>query len=247
MKILLIDIETAPNAAWVWGLWNQNIGINQIVNSGYVLCWAAKWYNDKKIMFSSLQEDTPKTMLRKIHALLDEADVVVHYNGAKFDIPTLNKEFVIYGIKPPAPFKQIDLYSVVKNRFRFPSNKLDFVAQALGLGQKIRHKGFELWIECMKNAPSAWKDMKKYNLQDVILLEALYVKVLPWIKNHPHYGLYRENEFLCTNCGSRNYHKRGWAYTTALKYQRFQCNDCGTWFRGNKSKLVREEKFVGVH
>lgn len=247
MRILLLDIETAPNIAYVWGLWQQNVATNQLVDSSYILCWAAKWYGKKEIQFSSIHKTTPKEMLLKVHKLLDEADAVVHYNGTKFDIPILNKEFVSYDIVPPSPYKQIDLLRVARGRFRFASNKLDFVANSLGLGEKIRHKGFELWVECMQGNSEAWQTMKNYNIGDVKLLEKVYVKMLPWIKNHPNHGLYKDDALVCSNCGSSSYQSRGWAMVRTLRYRRFQCNDCGTWFRGNKSEPSKStNKFIGI-
>ena len=107
MKILLLDIETAPNTAHVWGLWQQNVSLNQLMESGYVLCWSAKWLGKDWIYFDSIQNKSTKSMLKGIYKLLDEADAVVHYNGKKFDIPTLNGEFLKCGFKPPSPYKQI--------------------------------------------------------------------------------------------------------------------------------------------
>lgn len=192
MKVLLLDIETAPNIAYVWELWSKNMSIPtaQLIDSRYVLCWAAKWVGQDKIMFRSIEEDGEKHMLRRIHKLLDQADVVVHYNGKRFDIPALNKEFLIHGFAPPANYKQIDLLTFTRSRFKFASNKLDYVAKTLGVGQKIRHKGFELWIECMAHDEEAWAEMEKYNRQDIVILEGVYKKMLPWVKaNNSNRGL----------------------------------------------------------
>jgi DNA-directed RNA polymerase subunit RPC12/RpoP len=180
--------------------------------------------------------------------LLSESDVVVHYNGARFDIPILNKEFLIHGFSPPAPFKQVDLYKVARSRFRFTSNKLDWIAQSLGIGQKIRHKGFELWIECMKNKPEAWKQMEEYNIQDIVLLEGVYNHFLPWINNHPSFGAYiKGDNLVCTNCGSDNIYFRGWAVAKTYRYRRAQCNECGKWLRSNKTDTERgKESLIGV-
>lgn len=234
MRILLLDIETAPNLAYVWGLWDQNIAINQIAANGYVLCWSAKWLGGEEVFFDSVHKSKPKRMLERVWKLLDKADAVVHYNGKKFDIPTLQKEFLQHGIQPPAPYKQIDLLRVSKEAFRFPSNKLDYVSSALGIGKKIRHEGHELWVKCMAGDNEAWKVMEGYNRQDVLLLEKLYEKYLPWIKNHPNHGAFEESA-ICTNCGSHNLQRRGYAVTSAMKYARYQCNDCGSWLRGNKA------------
>lgn len=235
MKILLLDIETAPNLVHVWGLWQQNVGLPQIIDSGYVLCWAAKWLGEEEVFFSSTYHDGPKQMLKNIHNLLDAADAVVHYNGQKFDIPTLNKEFLLYNLKPPAPYKQIDLLKTARQQFKFPSNKLDYIAQALDLGKKVKHIGHELWIQCMANNEDAWKMMEEYNVGDVVLLEKVYYKLLPWIKGHANYSIYNSSALVCPNCGGIHYQRRGYSYTSTCKYQRYQCTDCGTWFRDTKS------------
>ena len=138
-KILLIDIETSPNLATVWGIWQQNISLNQLLESSSTLCYAAKWLGEDEVMFKSVQNTTYKRMLKSVHKLMDEADAIIHYNGSRFDIPTLNKEFLIAGMPPPSPAKQIDLLSVARKQFRFVSNKLDYVSQALGLGKKTEH------------------------------------------------------------------------------------------------------------
>lgn len=234
MRILLLDIETAPMTALVWGLWDQNISPNHIIDSSYMLCYAAKWYQDTDIIFDSVHHSKPKKMLKGLHGLLSDADVVVHYNGNKFDMPTINKEFVLNSFSPPSPYKQIDLLRVVRSNFRFPSNKLDFVAQRLGLGKKQEHEGMSLWTKCMKGDKDAWERMQDYNVQDVVLLESLYHTLLPWIKNHPNRNLYSEDT-VCPTCGSHSVQKRGQAVSLSGTYQRYQCRDCGSWSQGTKS------------
>lgn len=245
MKILLLDIETAPNTAYVWGLFRENIPLARLVETGYVLCWAAKWLNEDTTYTMDLGRCTTHRMLKEIHKLLNEADAVVHYNGTRFDIPTLNKEFLLNGFKPPAPYKQIDLLRTARNQFKFTSNKLDHVAEQLGLGNKVRHRGFELWIDCMNNVPEAWNEMVEYNIGDVTLLEKLYEKLLPWIRNHSNFSLHSDNSFVCPNCGKSHYTKRGFYYTHNCKYQRYRCSSCGTWFRATKNVgRPAGEKFV---
>lgn len=232
MKILLLDIETAPHLAHVWGLWQQNVGLPQLLESGYTLCWGAKWLGEKEVFFGSVRQG-PERMTRDIHKLMSEADAIVHYNGNKFDIPTLNKDFLLQGLSPPSPAKQIDLLQVVKRRFRFPSNKLAYVSEALGIGSKVSHEGHELWIKCMAGDDAAWRSMLTYNVQDVRLLESLYHKLLPWIKGHPNHGLHNpDNSEVCPKCGSENFQRRGFEYTSTCTYRRFQCCSCRGWFRG---------------
>lgn len=232
IKILLLDIETAPNLVHVWGLWQQNVSIKQIMDASYVLCWAAKWLGEEKIHFDSVHQSSPKAMLVKIHKMLDECDAVCHYNGARFDIPTLNKEFLLYGMNPPAPYKQIDLLRTARSQFRFPSNKLDYIAQKLKAGKKHKHAGHQLWIDCMAGKKAAWATMRSYNMQDVVLLEKVYQILKPWIKGHPNVGIYQAETECCPTCGSGNIQARGYAYTAARRYKRYKCNGCGAWFKG---------------
>ena len=235
MKILLLDIESSPNTAHVWGLWQQNVSINQLMESSYVLCYAAKWLGEDEIHFDSVHQSKPKAMLKGIHVLLDEADAVVHYNGTKFDIPTLNKEFLLHRYNPPSPYKQIDLLRVVRSNFRFPSNKLDYVSQRLGLGAKESHEGHDLWVKCMNGDKDAWKRMESYNIQDVVLLESLYSTLLPWIKSHPNHNLYT-SDTVCPTCSGHRLQKRGTAVSITGAYQRYQCKDCGSWSQGAKTE-----------
>ena len=250
MKILLLDIETAPNSGYFWGLWQENIGINQIIDSSTILCWACKWLHDDEIKFCSSQKIGHKRMLSKIHHLLSEADVVVTYNGARFDIPVLNKEFLVHGFSPPADYRQVDLLKVARNRFKFASNKLDFVAKFLGVGQKTTNTNFDLWVKCMQKDPDSWKIMKEYNQNDVVILEKVYLRMRPWIKNHPNHGLYdKDPTLVCPNCGSKHYQKRGYSYTKSQKYVRFQCqaDGCHAWFRSNLAENKRgSSKLIGA-
>ena len=245
MKILLLDIECAPNLATVWGIWQQNVALNQLLESSYTLCYAAKWYGESKIMFDSIYKTDRKRMLNSIHTLIEEADVVVHYNGLRFDMPMLNKEFLEAGMYPPSPVKHIDLLRVVKSNFRFVSNKLDYVSQRLGLGKKTEHEGHELWLKVMNNDRKAWKRMEEYNKNDVVLLEKLYDRLKGWVKQHPNHNAYSAN-LCCTNCGSSKLNKRGTVRSKVSVFQRFQCQACGAWSRSNKSEKIGKETLINI-
>ncbi len=237
MKVLELDIETAPNLVYTWGLFKQNIAINQIVEPGYTLCFAAKWQHEprKKMVYYSVHHDGWPTMLDGLHKLLDAADAVVHYNGKKFDIPTINREFAKGGMAPPSPYKQIDLYSVVKRQFKFASNKLDFVASQLGLGCKVQHKGMPLWTACMAGDDKAWATMRRYNKRDVVLLGRLYTRLLPWITPHPNRGMYAKDmsKLRCPNCGSLKLLEDDVVRPANVStYQAYRCTKCHTRSRG---------------
>lgn len=235
-RVLILDIETAPHTAYVWGLWDQNVGLSQLIETGRVMSVAAKWQGEKFIYQFDEHRDGPLTMIEETHRLVDEADAVVHYNGTKFDIPMLNKEFVKLGMSPPSGVKEIDLLKTVRSRFRFPSNKLDYVAKHLDLGSKENNEGFKLWVKCMEGDAKAWTKMRKYNIQDVLLTEKLYDVLIPWIKGGLNHGLFSE-EMNCVKCGSFDLIKRGFATTNTGRYQRWQCSDCGGWNQEKKSVI----------
>lgn len=249
MKILMLDLETAPHRVYAWGLFNQNIATNQIAKPGYILCWSAKWFGNKEVMYADIR-DGRKKMLRKIYDLVNEADVVVHYNGNSFDMPTLNAEWLDMEWAPPAPYLNMDLYLTVKKRFRLASRKLSYIAEYLKLGAKVNHKGMELWTGCMEGNENDWKTMKRYNIQDVNLLEGLYQVLKPWIVGHPNHNIFTPNPVeVCPHCGSEHIQKRGYHYTKAQIYQRYACMDCGAWSRARTTKLSAEKRktvLIGV-
>ncbi len=175
-----MDIETTPMQVYAWGLWDQNISIDQIIKPTEMLCFGARWLDGKKVIFKSVHHDGKQAMLEELHKLMDEADALVGWNSAAFDHKHINREFLENGMQPPSPVKDLDLMSITKSNFQFPSNKLDYVAQALGVGAKVKHSGFSLWIKCMEGDDKAWKEMKKYQIQDVNLLVDLYYHLLPW-------------------------------------------------------------------
>ena len=233
MKVLFLDLETSPNLAHVWGLWDQNVAINQLVSSTEVICWGARWLGEKKVHFKSVHHHGKKEMLDALHELMEEADVLVGWNSQAFDSKHIKREFLENGYLPPSPYKELDLMRVVRSQFKFPSNKLDYVSQKLGVGAKVKHSGFQLWIDCMAGNKKAWKEMKEYQIQDVNLLIDLYDVLLPWIKNHPHRGLHEDIDG-CPNCASTNLERRGTTHVSSVTYQRYQCKDCGKWMRGGK-------------
>jgi len=233
----MLDIENSYLLGGVWGMWNQTLSLDQLLDHGKVLCWSAKWYGKKDMLFARYDDNH---FLPSIHALLDEADAVVSYNGKRHDIPLLNREFLKEGMSPPSPYKQIDLLETAKRAFKFPSNKLQHVSDELGIGQKLEHEGFQMWVDCLQGNEKAWAQMKKYNMQDVKLLEKLYEKLKPWIANHPNHNLYG-NKGVCPTCGSKHIQQRGYYKTQTGIYKRIACLDCGTWSRTRYTEVEKSE------
>lgn len=240
-RILTIDIETSPHLAYTWGLFNQNIGLSQLVTPSRMLSFAAKWYGERKVEFHSEfnfetgELDNHAGMVQACHDLLDRADIVVHFNGKSFDVPHIEREFMLAELPPPSPFKQIDLYHAAK-RARWASNKLQHVSTELGLEGKVQHEGFGLWLKVLAGDPAGWRKFRTYNRGDVVQTEKLYDRIRPWIRSHPHLGLYGDLEVdCCGKCEGEDLERRGLAYTPLGVYQQYRCKACGAWSRGKKA------------
>lgn len=239
-QVLALDCETAPILAHIWGLRDLSVGINQIIEDPYIM-GVGHSFNAKPARYSSTWDAGGRLgMLEHVHGLLDQADVVIHWNGERFDVPWLNGEFAREGLTPPSPFKQIDLMKVARKNFRFPSYKLDYVAGAL-LGQhKLSTGGHGLWVACMNGDEKARRKMATYCKQDVNLLWPLLEKLRPWIGNQFNFALWSDEPLACQKCGSAEYlAPKGTAYTATRSYRQFWCKPalggCGGWTRDSRS------------
>lgn len=234
MRTLVFDIETRPNLVWTWGVWQQNIQPAQIVEPKGMISFAAKWHgNPWPTMFHSTGRTAAshKRMIKKLWALLDEADVVVHYNGKKFDIPHANSEFLALGMKPPSPYYQVDLLHTMRRKFNEPHNKLDSVARTVLAKEKIEHEGFGLWLKCMNHDSDAWARMEAYNIHDVELTDELYTELKPWIDVHPNAAAFALDNDICPKCAAPSLRANGWRTTKTMTYQRYVCKACGSYCR----------------
>lgn len=213
-----------------------------------MICWAAKWLGEDEIISDCL---TPREILnedderltKNLWGLLDECDIVVAHNGNKFDIPKINSRFLIHGLPPTSPYRQIDTKLVASKQFGFSSNKLDALAGYFG----IHHKDdtdFQLWVDCLDGKQDALDYMLKYNEKDIYILERVYMKLRPWIKNHPNVGVYLESDKpTCSVCGDHNVVEDGKAYYTNVnKYKTYRCANCGAVSRFRKTSYPKEIK-----
>lgn len=248
-KILLVDIETAPLIAYTWGMFDQNVALNQIKSDWHLLSWSAKWHGSKEIMYmdqrneKNVQDDS--RIVKEIWKLLDEADIVLGQNSKSFDTKKLNARFILNGLQPPSSYKQIDTMRLAKKYFAFTSNKLEYMTDKLCTGYKklkiTKFPGFSLWAECLKGNMEAWKEMERYNKIDVLSLEELYNKLIPW-SNEIDFNLYtRDNITRCT-CGSKNFMKNGYFYGKSGRFQRYKCSGCGSEIRDKKNTFSKEKK-----
>lgn len=231
-KILYWDCEWKPAKAFVWRMFDENVTPDQLIDAGGMLCFSAIWDDTGEVIFSSEWDDGHEGMVRNLHKLFEEADVLVTFNGDRYDNPKALGEFLLAGLAPPPPPTSIDLLKAVK-KMGYVMNRLAFIGPFLGVGKKVQHEGFPLWTAVMDGDPKAQARMKKYCIQDSKLLVRLYKKIKPYIRNHPFLGERR----ACGACNGKVLHSRGYRRTKAFKIQRLQCVNCGSWQDGKRERV----------
>jgi uncharacterized protein YprB with RNaseH-like and TPR domain len=216
---------------------------NQIDKPTQMLTWAAHWLGEPKGKVVYRKWDDPD-FLTKLHEMLDEADMTVGYNHAKFDHRHINREFVLNSLPPTRPVPMVDMLKVVKQRFMFPHNRLDYVAGEILGERKLETGGFDLWPAFMAGEAKAEKTMRKYNIQDTLLTERLYKKLRPWVNNHPNVGEFsvkfadHGDDYQCECCGSTNISLERPRRTRCFAIRVVKCNTCGHHQDGSRKKLT---------
>jgi hypothetical protein len=246
-RALVLDIETAPIEAYVWGLFDQNIALDQVKEDYSILCYCGWWLGEKKPITDhtggrgakKVRDD--RKLMQGLWDLLDEADIVIAQNGQQFDIKRINARLIIHGFKPYSPIKIVDTLLSAKKHFGFQSNKLAYLSKVLANTKKSEHKkfpGFSLWTACLADDPAAWREMIAYNVIDVKSTAEVYERMLPWISSHPNLGAYvQDKDPRCPKCESKKLQRRGYSVTQQGSYERWHCQSCGGWARGKTSAM----------
>lgn len=235
-KILVFDIETSPAKSYHWRMFKENISIDQLIEPTRILCVGYQWFGEPEVYTISSWEVGEEAMLREMHRLINEADAVVGKNSIKFDIAHLRTWFIKYGLDPLPQLTHIDLEKILKYHFKFQSNKLDYVAEFLGVGKKVDTGGFKLWRKVMEGNEVARKKMLRYCAHDVRITGRLYKKMRGWIPDHP--AIRALGSEACPTCQSHKTQKRGKRYTRCFEIQRHQCTECRGWFSGKRKKVA---------
>lgn len=248
-RIVTIDIETAPITGYVWGLFDQNVGLNQIKADWAILSVSWKYLGDPKVHYVDNRGDpmNDAAVTSIIWQILDGADIIIGQNVQKFDVRKINARFLHYGFLPPSPYKVIDTMRQAKRVAMFTSNKLEYLSAELTDVPKSKHKdfpGFELWLGVLADNPKAWNAMQEYNEVDVMATEKVYLRLRPWDKQHPSLAQYHEDTGMenCPRCNSTELTKQGFKVTTAGRYQQYKCSGCGGWSTSRFTQNTQEQR-----
>lgn len=240
IKRLFFDIEVSPNIGFFWNPgYNITLDYNNIIHERAIICACYKWENESKVYSLTWDKSkNDKELLKKLSKVMLQADQIVAHNGDKFDQAWIRTRCLYHGVPIPPNFVSVDTLKAARSKFRFNSNRLDYIGKFLGLGKKSETGGFDLWKDItLKNNKKALKKMVEYCKNDVVLLQSIFQKLNPYIKSDIHVSGEKEN---CPECNSSRVHNQGIRITASgLKQARKRCFDCGKWFQ---VKVKQDEK-----
>ena len=244
-KILLFDLEVSPMLAYTYNYYEGNV--LKIVEPQKLLCFSYKWLGDTgkpkviNLIDGSVDPKNDTWITRELWKLLDEANLAIAHNGSRFDAKMANTFFVGHGLQPPAPYKMVDTLTAARQKFKFPSNKLDELGKFLGVGQKTEVTCGQLWEPCLEGDKKSYKMMAKYCANDVALMEEIYWKIMPFANQAAINKLVNE-EMVCPTCGSTKFQRKGMVPDATLGQSwRYLCCGCGKSVKVPLSKLEKEE------
>ncbi len=257
-RILILDIETFPQYQLRWRYWEDGAAFHTL-KPNTVAAIAYRWVGGKKSNVISLNqtpgykrpgsleafltaETTDQWQMEKIWEVVVEADFVVAHYGLGFDRPMMEARLWEHGLGPFPPGNWIDSKKEISKFLRGSgySMALGNLAEWLDLAKKLETNK-SLWLRCMSGEAKAWREMRSYAAQDVDTLHDLFLSAGPFMRSPVfNMGHWNPGETVCIWCGSSDLEKRGFYYTTASKFQRYLCRNCGHWPRSSKREPQSE-------
>ena len=255
-KIFIFDIETLPLTGFIWRLWKQNLSLDHLMQDEWAMVtWAGKWLFEDDVLGDCLTEEEArnkddKRIIQSLGAIVDEADVIVAHFGDKFDIPLINGRRLAHRLPPMSPFQSVDTWKISKRNFNFPSHKLDYLHKHILGGEGKIKVSLDLWKRCFEGDAEAIQEMLEYNIQDIRVLEDVYLALRPWDRTHPNMGLYIEDDVrACCKCGNTEleYLDKPYVTPTGL-YDTYRCKSeiCGALSRSRRRSNI-DNRFLNIN
>lgn len=245
---LFWDIETSPNVGLFWQSgYKLNISHDSIVQERAIMCICYKWESEKKVHSLEWDKGDDKKMVEEFIDILSMADETIAHNGDNFDIKFFNSRVIYHDLVPPNPCNSIDTLKIARKKFRFNSNRLDYLGKFLFGDGKI-HTSFQMWKDILlNNCKKSMKAMVKYCKKDVLLLERVYKKLSNYDEHKTHTGLLNGYDaWTCPECGSTKVIRDGIRIMKMSKKYRMRCKTCGRCYQisqANINKYYEYKKF----
>jgi hypothetical protein len=248
-KILLFDLESTPSIAAVFGRFKTNISLNSVIQEGgWLLSAAWKFLGEDKVHSvvltpeEALKQDDSR-IVAELYEAFEDSDIVVAHNLLNFDLPLFRTRLIMNRFPVHKSVKKVDTLQIAK-KLKFNSNKLDGLAQQIGLQRKLENSGMPLWLDCMQGKPEALKEMRTYNEQDIVSLEEVYLTLRAFDTKAPNASHYHQDDVLrCHVCGSHEVEYTGNSvFTAASEFKEVQCKSCGTRSRDRKNTMTSQKR-----
>lgn len=241
-RILTLDIERLPGLARVWDQRTRFIPVSQWTQLPSLLCVAAKWYGQRTVEFTAAWDDYD-AMVQASWQLIDQADVLVTFNGKRFDFPHLQGAWLQAGLTPPTTVKHVDLFQVARSSFGFESKSLAHLCERLGIPGKNWRYDPAVADAAMNGDEQAQRRMRSYNANDVRITERVYEALRPWITTHPH-PVVDHDKARCNACGSDRLERAGTYLAAVMEYAQYRCSDCGAIVRAGHVRRAARTRGV---
>jgi DNA polymerase III epsilon subunit-like protein len=230
IKRLFFDIETSPMIVYSWRIgWKLTIGSDNIIEDWKIICISYKWEDEDDVHTLRWNNKCDKQLLIDFIKIANQADEMIAHNGDRFDIKKIRTRCIFHRIPMFPDYKTLDTLKKAKAGFNFNSNRLDYIAKFLGVGAKIEHEGFNMWVKCMQGDQQALNDMVRYCEGDIIVLEDVFIVMQNYIRNNTHTGSHNGKlKASCPNCGSEDVAllKNEITAMGTIK-RRIECSPCG--------------------
>ena len=250
IKRLFFDIETSPNIVFAWRIgYNLSLQTHDIIEERKIICISYKWEGEDKIHSLTWDKNQcDKQMLIDFVNVANQADELIAHNGDRFDIKWIRTRCIFHRVPMFSQYKTLDTLKKAKSGFNFNSNKLDYIAQFLGVGAKIKHRGFDMWKDVLKGSKEAMQEMVVYCEGDIIVLEDVFSTMQNYIKPNTHAGVLGGNlKHSCPNCGSDNNELLKNNVTAMGTIKRLmECGDCENVYEISNSSYINYLKFKNV-
>lgn len=203
-KRLFFDIETSPLVVYSWRVGHKlNIPYDNIIDDWRIITICYKWEGESQV--HSLTWDkrrNDKEMLKAFIQVANTADEMIGHNGDRFDIKKIRTRCIYHRIPMFPKYRSLDTLKKARGGFAFDSNRLDAIAKYLGVGAKLEHEGFPMWVKCMQGDAEALANMVMYCKVDVVVLEDVYTAMQHYIKPNSHSGVANgAPKYSCPICG----------------------------------------------
>ena len=242
-KRLFYDIETSYNIVKAWRIgFNINLNMDDIIQERAIITIAYKWEGEEDVTVLSWNKGCDKEIIKDFVKVMAEADELVGHNVDRYDTKFIMARALKHNIPVLPKYQSTDTLKLAKKHFMLNSNKLDYIAQYLGIGHKTKHRGMEMWDDIiLRNDPKALEEMIEYNVQDVFLTEQVYHKLMEYsLPKVNHASKQTGDKHTCPQCGSNHaeLHKT-YISSSGTKTRLMNCLNCSTNFTINNTNYTK--------